>query len=278
MQRRRIVAALVFLATALPAWSQDAESEPWPFVDWRDNPMAAEQFLQTARKTRSEELPVGITKPLRVTLEHEGVEARSVFKTVDVYRPKMEFEDGHVEFNFRDSYRSEIAAYRLDQLLGTGLVPPTVERSFDGDDGSLRLWIENSMTEHERRERGLAPRDQAQWNRDLANTKVFFNLTGNTDLKNMANLLVDEQFRLCAIDHSRAFTTNKNLVDEDGMFRFSRATLDKLKGLDRKSLDEHLGDWLTPGQIKTLLKRRDMILARADKMIEFKGEEIVLLP
>ncbi len=89
---------------------------------------------------------------------------------------------------------------------------------------------------------------------------------------------MDDQFRLCAIDHSRAFTTSKKLVGEEQMFTFSREMLEKIEALDRKTLQDELGEWLSPGQIKSLLKRRDLILTRADKMVALKGEDVVLLP
>ena len=44
-------------------------------------------------------------------------------------------EGGGVIVDFADSYKHEIASYELDKLLGTGLVPPTVERTFGGTEG-----------------------------------------------------------------------------------------------------------------------------------------------
>jgi hypothetical protein len=44
---------------------------------------------------------------------------------------------------FWESYKSEIAAYRLDRVRGLDMVPPTVERSVEGESGSLQLWVEN---------------------------------------------------------------------------------------------------------------------------------------
>ena len=34
------------------------------------------------------------------------------------------------EFNFRDSWRYNVAAYRLDRLLELGMIPPSVERNY----------------------------------------------------------------------------------------------------------------------------------------------------
>ena len=104
----------------------------------------------------------------------------------------------------------------------------------------------------------------------------FFNLTSNSDYNNIRNLLIDPDFNICAVDHSRAFRTQKKLVSEEMMSRFSRSLLQRLEELDAEMLTDSLGEWLSKSQIKGLLKRRDLILARAEKMVELKGEEMVL--
>ena len=43
---------------------------------------------------------------------------------------------------FWEAYKSEIAAYELDRLLGLDMVPPTVERRVGGDLASVQLWVE----------------------------------------------------------------------------------------------------------------------------------------
>ncbi|MFX3658056.1 MAG: metallophosphoesterase [bacterium] len=49
----------------------------------------------------------------------------------------------------------ELAAAALDELLGTGLVPPTVPRSIDGQAGALQLRYPDAVSEAARRARGL---------------------------------------------------------------------------------------------------------------------------
>lgn len=265
--------------SSLPAAEARSEviGSAQPFADWRSNPEPAEEFLRTARIVDTEELPVGISRPLRVTLEAEdGTRARASFKSIDIYEQKMLFEDGRMELNFRDSWESEIAAYELDRLLGLGLVPPTVEREVDGETGALRLWIEDAMSEAERKESGAHAPDPVAWSAQVANVRLFFNLTHNTDFNNINNLLIDGDFRICAIDHSRAFKTQKQLVSEEMMMRFSRSLIERLRGLDREELEAVLGDRLTKAQIKGLLARRDRILDRVDELVELKGEELVL--
>ena len=39
-----------------------------------------------------------------------------------------------------ESYKSEIAAYELDKLLGLGMIPPTVEKRVKGELGAAVMW------------------------------------------------------------------------------------------------------------------------------------------
>ena len=41
---------------------------------------------------------------------------------------------------FYESYKSEIAAYKLDRILQLDMVPPTVERNVGGNLVSVQLW------------------------------------------------------------------------------------------------------------------------------------------
>ena len=65
-----------------------------------------------------EELQIGVTKPRRAKLAPGGPVDAFAWKVVPPGRPS----------GFWESYKSEIAAYELDKLLGLDMVPPTVER------------------------------------------------------------------------------------------------------------------------------------------------------
>ncbi len=67
--------------------------------------------------------------------------------------------------------------------------------------------------------------------------------------------------------------------------QFDRKLAEKLKGLNRERLDAQLGSvefedgsmkLLSGGQIKAVLKRRDALLAHLQKLIEERGEAMVL--
>jgi hypothetical protein len=45
---------------------------------------------------------------------------------------------------FFESYKSEVAAYKLDRLLDLDMVPPAVERRYNGAPVSLQLFAEDA--------------------------------------------------------------------------------------------------------------------------------------
>lgn len=239
----------------------------------------SEAYLTRARVIDMKPLPVGVSNPKQAALTDGTTTARAVWKTIDVYRPVQYFRDGGPpEIGFSDSYKHEIAAYELDKLLGLGLVPVTVERRIHGEKGSLQLWIEETITEADRLERELQPPDLEQWNRQMFNVRLFHQLSYNTDFNNVRNLLVDKEFRIYAIDHSRAFRVGEELLAEADLKRFSRSALARLRELDEPILKEKLGRWLTRKARKALLERRDRIVERADRLVAERGEEAVLYP
>ena len=143
--------------------------------------------------------------------------------------------------DFADSYKHEIAAYELDKLLGTGLVPPTVERTFGGRKGSLQLWVEGAMTEADRKKKKVTPPDPQAWNEQMYKVRLLHQLTDNTDFRNINNVLSDPSFRVYAVDFSRAFTIYADLRAQKELVRFPRSVLEAMKALDRPTLDAKLG-------------------------------------
>jgi hypothetical protein len=241
---------------------------------------AAETFLRTARVTGMKAIGTGITHPSKAALTDGARNLNGVWKTIDESKPGVtNFERGTFEVDFRDSYKFEIAAYELDKLLGLGLVPPTVEREINGQKGSLQLWVEGSMTEWDRRKQKLQAPDPDRWNEQMYKVRLLHQLTYNTDRGNIRNVLVDPDFRIYAIDHSRAFRRHQQLPGgQKDLTRFSRAALDRLRALNAPLLEEKLGPWLEKRELDALLKRRNLILALAEQRVREQGEAAVLYP
>lgn len=240
---------------------------------------AAEAFLRSADVVDREHIPVGVSNPEQVTLTDGTQTQRAVFKTIDEFKMKKTLgRQNRPERNFRDSYKHEIAAYELDKLLGLGMVPPTVERRIGVDRGSLQLWVESAESEFDRRTSGRDPPDQDAWNHQIHNVRLFHQLTSNTDYANLRNLLVDPDFKVYIIDASRCFRFQHDLREEGALTRFDRRVLESLRTLTFELLRERMGRWLSAEQIRALLARRDVILARADRLVAEKGEPAVLFP
>lgn len=270
----RVMAGLV-VAGALVALSARAE-EPYGL------PLAgeeAEAFLRTAEVVDKKGLGIGITRSERLTLGDGTRTHRAVWKTIDEFKRGLtRLEGGGVIVDFADSWKFEVASYEVDKLLGLSLVPPTVERTLNRTTGSLQLWVEGAMTEADRKQKKIRPPNPAAWNDQMYKVRLLHQLTYNTDSRNIRNVLFDPSFRIYAVDFSRAFAAYAYVRSEDELTRFSRAALDRMRALDRPTLDAKLGKWLNGPQIETLLVRRDKILALAERRVREKGEAAVLYP
>jgi hypothetical protein len=270
MKRALAVAVLLWPSLPSPCRAQEASGLPL-------SGEAAETFLKTAQVVHKKGLGTGITHSDQYTLTDGTRTCKAVFKTIDEFkRGVTSFEGGGVVVDFSDSWKHEVAAYELDKLLGLGLVPPTVERSFGRTKGSLQMWVEGAMTEADRKERKLAPPELRAWNLQMYRVRLLHQLSFNTDFRNIRNVLVDRSFRVYAVDSSRAFQVYTDLLAEKELLCFPRAVLEAMKTLDRKTLDARLGRWLDGPRIETLLKRRDRILAVAQRRIQEQGEGAVL--
>jgi hypothetical protein len=237
----------------------------------------AENFLSTAEVVAQAPISSGITHSQKLTLRDGARTAHAAWKTINEHVPGLQhMADGRSEFDFRDSWKHEVAAYELDKLLGAGLVPPTVERRINGRVGALQLWIEGAMTEVDRRRKKLEPPNRAIWNERRATERLLRELVYDTD-RNSHNVLYDPTFRVWAIDFSRAFRILPQIQDPGRLDCFSRAVLARLRALDRQAAETHLGRWLDRIQIEGLMRRREQVLALADALIASRGEGATLL-
>jgi hypothetical protein len=151
-----------------------------------------------------------------------------------------------------------------------------VERTIDNKTGSLQLWVEGAFTEYERRKQKLLPKDGWRWSAEMYKVSLLNQLTYNTDIKNALNILFDPDFRVYAIDNSRSFRLYKELPRAEELRRFSRSVIDKLRELDREKAESRLGRWLRGSEMSALLKRCDLVLELADRLIAEHGEAVVL--
>ena len=102
--------------------------------------------------------------------------------------------------------------------------------------------------------------------------KMFDNLIGNID-RNAGNLLVDPDWNLYLIDHSRAFISETKLPVE--MARIDRALWERMLALDEAALTTAIGKWADRSSVRAMLKRRDLMKAAIDRMLKTKPEALV---
>ena len=181
------------------------------------------------------------------------------------------------ELNFVDSYKYNIAAYALAELIGMDdMVPVYVERKWKGQTGSMSLWLPRKMDEAERHKQKLTAPDADAWNNQMYKIRVFDQLVSDSDA-NLTNVLIGENWKIWRIDFSRAFRLNKKLKDPTKeLVHCDRQLLEKLKALDANALTEKTAHYLTKDEVKAVMARRDKIVAHFQMLIAEKGENEVL--
>jgi hypothetical protein len=227
-----------------------------------------ENFLATAQVVASKELGTGITNPKRLTLRMGTQEMRAVFKYVDsIIGETTTSNDRLARLNQSDSWRYEIAAYKLDRMIGLNLVPVTVVRTVEGKTGAVQLWIEGAIDEGERVKMKLKPPDQAAFDETFRRMRMFDALIFNEDRHQGNVLYTTADWKVHAIDHTRAFRTRTSFPPD---VRHNNLTpppemAERMAALDVPKLKAALGEWLDDIQIRAVLKRRDQILSQSGK-------------
>jgi hypothetical protein len=237
-----------------------------------------EQFLLKADVIKQKGAPGGITGSYRATLRLGDFEHEAHIQPHDEYKPQLQLGSG-LELDFRDSWRNNVAAYRIDRMLGLGMIPVTVVRKDErsGKPASYTWWVDEVlMVERERFEKKIqAPKPQ-EWNRQIFVVRLFDQLIYNFD-RNLGNLVIDKDWRIWMIDHTRAFKVFKELRDEKNLSASCEADLlARLRTLEKPALREATKDLLTEGQVDGLLGRRDTIVRIYEQRIAAKGEAVVL--
>ncbi len=227
---------------------------------WVDHSAEFEEYIRTADIDRFEDIPIGVTRPKRAYLKPGGPVASVAWKALPTSR-----KTGYLE-----SYKSEIAAYEVDKLLRMNMVPVTVEKRWKGEKAAAILWLSPIHSWKEMEPKPKPPK----WNRQAMLMKMFDNLIGNGD-RNMGNLLVDDDWNLYLIDHSRAFDISTNLPFK--MEHVDGPVWDRMLALDEPTLTAALGEWLDDRSIRAILTRRDRMKVAIAKLVHDSGEAAVII-
>jgi hypothetical protein len=266
---RFVVCSWVLAVSVVPGMVQQAPPAPGAGVAsakiWVGRHAEIEAYLTTAEVVKLTDIGVGVTNPKRADLAPGGPVGAMAWKSIQPGRYN----------GFWESYKSEIAAYELDKALELNMVPPTVERRVRNDRGAAVMWASPTKSFKELGGAPHAPPQQMEaWNRQIVRAKMFDNLIYNRD-PNLGNWLVDPAWNLILIDHTRAFTTGKDMVHK--MTRIDADLWDRMKALTEESLTEVLGKWMGKGEIRSILQRRDRMQELIDKMVAEMGAAAVFV-
>ncbi|MFC1654186.1 metallophosphoesterase [Myxococcota bacterium] len=240
------------------------ESGDWLFMgpDGKPLPFSSHQqvldFLRTARVVSSKEFKDGVNTNKKLMLEKDGVRARAILRLEHVIKDAP-LKIGRRNMHFRDSYTGEIAAYQLNRMLGMDNLPPVVKRNVEGYPGSLQLWVEESISEYQRKTSGRQPPDMDEFDRQVNDMRVFDNLINNTD-RHAKNRLIDKRWKLWLIDHTRTFGKDKYLPLPYSMKSCSPKLRRALELLDEKQVRARLKHYLSGDELDALFVRLRLLL------------------
>lgn len=222
-----------------------------------------EQFLRTATVSAIKSVNVGIAQTRRADLTDGKISHRAHIQIIDEAKARFEGTMGS-EINFRDTWKFNVAAYKLDRLLDINLTPVSVERTHGGSTGSFTWWIDDAMMEVDRKKKGLQPPDQDSWNQQMFIVRVFDQLIYNTD-RNLQNLIIDKEWRIWMIDHTRAFRLMRDVREPKNLTKCDKGLLDRLRRLKRDEVEEATKPYLTKMEVDGIVARAQKIVALFDK-------------
>jgi len=234
-----------------------------------------EKFLLDGRIVKKKEGSKGVTEAYRVTLSDGALTHDAQVQNVDIAKPYFDVGPKKSEVNFKDSYRYNVAAYRLAVLLGLDNVPMSVERNVEGKPAAMTWWLDGVMDDGDRKKKKI-PQSNPARAADYYNVMfVFDELIQNRD-RNQGNILWSPDSKMWLIDHTRAFRLGKDLQTPASLNRVERSLFEKIRTLDRQAFTDSVGKTLTKDEIEALFVRRDKLVQLFDEKIKSLGEDKVL--
>ena len=178
-------------------------------------------------------------------------ELRAIYKPLRGERPLWDFPNG--------LYRREVAAWRLSELLGWGVVPETVVRADDAPlgEGSLQRFVDADFEQHY----FTLYEDEANHDQ-LRRIAVFDLLANNTDRKSGHCLVTPADGHIWGIDNGLCFSTHAHL--RTVIWEFGGETIADDLLADVASLPDLVdafGELLDEDEIDALSERADELLA-----------------
>jgi hypothetical protein len=270
----RIVAMAALLALPTVSAKDKKEAAPnGPVPKLTDTEQ--EEFLRKGKIIKTKSARKGITNTSQVTLTDGNNTHDAHVQCIDESKHEYKTDRG-TELNFRDSYKFNIAGYRLARMLGIENTPVYIERKVAGKSCSVSWWVDDvMMDEATRKGKKIEAPNPDKWNDQIFVMRVFDQLIHNVD-RNLTNLLILKNWDIEMIDHSRAFRLSRTLENVKNLGRCDRNLLANLRGLEKDAVMKQLSGYCTKAEVEALMARRDVIVKYYDDQIKQKGEGAVL--
>lgn len=234
-------------------------------------PEQMEKFLLEAKVLKSRPSRSGTTGTLILTLSDGTVTHDAQAQFIDIEKARY-----LNEFNFRDFFGFNIAAYKLAVLLGIDNVPMSVERRVNGKPAAVTWYVDDvAMTEEGRRKQSATDPDARRFEHYRYRQRLFDELIQNRD-RNLGNTIYTTDWTTWMVDHTRAFRLNKDLGRPEELIRVERSLFENMKTLTLAALSAAVGKTLRRAEVEAVLARRDLIVKHFEARIAKSGEGAVL--
>ena len=215
------------------------------------------ELLESADISSETLVPWGSNYTFAVALhdpESGDVVQFGIYKPVRGERPLWDFPSNTL-------YLRERASWVLSDLLGWGIVPPTIVRKGPHGIGSLQLYVEPV----EEMDEDTALELWGQKSLDMEKMALFDLLANNADRK-LTHCLLDIHDRVWGIDHGLTFNLVPKLRTVLWQFVGDPVSPELMEDMarvrnDEASLRSRFADVLAPEEIEALIDRFDSVLA-----------------
>lgn len=159
-----------------------------------------------------------------------------------------------------------VAAYRLDKMLGLGMVPVTVQRNVDGEEGSLQFLPEKVMDEDDRADSGWGGSAWCPLADQWPAMYLFDVLIYNEGRTPKRMLYSTDLGQLILSEHQNAFAARKGRPRHlnNAPIVVTSGWQAALQALDLARLEAELGDVLDKKRLRALDERRQQLLQPAN--------------
>jgi hypothetical protein len=221
-----------------------------------------EDILTNGKVVSIVDVGQGVTKPQKVEITKDGHQIEAIFKTESTPIQGSSRRQTQKLINLSDRWEHEVAAYRLDRLIGLDLVPVTVERTINGKTGSLSFWVDGLISELDRETKDLPASGWCSLSEQWPLMFVFDALIYNEDRTKQNMVYGEADWMMYLIDHSRSFRTQKGRPKDirNVELKLSPLLASRLEKLEFTDLNQAMSGLLEKSQTQALIRRKDEIL------------------